>query len=388
MGDIVIIGGGIAGLTAAIALQRQGRTVRLFEQASEFGEVGAGITLTRPASRGLFAIGLEDAIKAAADVPVRAGTVDFESGAHGDNPNVMLTPASGGGNDIPYFYQIHRADLHNILLSAVTATDPATIRTSSRLVDFAQDADGVTAIFADGSEARGNVLLGADGIHSQVRRRLFGHEPERFTGQVAYRFLVPVRDVVSRLGHGPSVKYTGRNRLLLRYIIRHGTLVNAVGFVPTREWTGTGWSTPVPREELLAQFEGANPDLAALLAAAPIEGARKWALFDRDPLPRWAVGRVTILGDAAHPMLPFLGLGSAMGIEDAIVLSRALASSASPDAALDAYQKTRVDRANAVLLASREQGLIDQRGGTASPEQVASIARWMDYDPAMVPLAA
>jgi salicylate hydroxylase len=382
MSDIVIIiGGGIAGLSAAIALQRQGRKVRLYEQAQVFGEVGAGITLSQPASRGLFSLGLQEAIEKASDIPARAGGVDFETGVRSAGADVMETARDRG--EIPYFYQIHRADLHAILVEAVNANDPETIMLDRRLVDIEQDDEGATAIFHDGSRSRGEVVLGADGINSRVREVLFGQEDPRFTGQVAYRFLVPVEAVKDHLGHGPSVKYTGRNRTLLRYIVRHGTLVNGVGFVPTDEWTAEGWSTPVPHEELLAQFEGANEDLAVLLRNAPVEGTRKWALFDRDPLPQWVVGRVALLGDGAHPMLPFLGLGAAMGIEDAVVLGRALASDMAPAEALRAFEATRRDRANGVLLASREQGLIDQRG-ESTQRRAANIADLMTYDPSTV----
>ena len=267
------------------------------------------------------------------------------------------------------------------------ASDPQTIALDKRLTDLVQDADGVTATFHDGSTARGDVLLGADGINSTVRELLFGPENPRFTGQVAYRFLVPVKDVEPYLGHGPSVKYTGLNRQLLRYIVRHGTLVNGVGFLPTDRWTGEGWSTPVPHEELLEQFAGANPDLLELLRRAPIDGTRKWALFDRDPLSQWVDGRVALLGDAAHPMLPFLGLGAAMGIEDAVVLGRIFAAGLPPVEGLRIFEATRKDRANGVLLASRRQGEIDQRGDKAV-QRATDNDHLMRYDPSTAPLAA
>ncbi|HWU02772.1 MAG TPA: FAD-dependent monooxygenase [Novosphingobium sp.] len=389
--DILIIGGGIAGLTAALALQRQSTPqrplrVRLFEQAPAFGEVGAGITLSQPASRGLFWLGLQGAIEAAADIPVRAGGAHFETGERLPGPDHMALARAAG--EIPYFYQLHRADLHRILSDAVMAADPATIHLGRSFAGLTQDATGVTAHFTDGSSARGDILLGADGINSAVRAQLFGAESPRFTGQVAYRFLVPAQTVRPYLHLGPSVNYIGPNRGLLRYLIRHGELVNGVAFVRTDSWTGEGWSTPVETEELLEKFAGWCPDVQGLLQNAPREGTRKWALFDRDPLDGWTQGRVTLLGDAAHPMLPFLGLGAAMGIEDGVVLGRAIGAGADPVAALARYEATRRGRANGVLLASRRQGEIMQARDGVTRRNSTQNDDLMRYDPATVALAA
>lgn len=385
MEQVIIAGGGIAGLAAALSLQQQGIKVRLFEQARQFGEVGAGISLSQPASRGLFSLGLKEAIIKAADVPQRAGSVDFATGIPEDGPDLMQVSREAG--DIPYYYQIHRADLHQILVDAVMAHDPETISLNKRIVDIRQDASSATAMFHGGTTATGDVLLGADGINSRVRACLFGDEHPRFTGQVAYRFLVPVADVQEFLGHGASVKYSGLGKMVLRYIVRHGTLVNGVGFVPTESWTGEGWSTPAAREELLEKFAGANADLAGLLERAPLDGTRKWALFDRDPLDQWVDGRIALMGDGAHPMLPFLGLGAAMGIEDGVVIGRALTSGLPAVEALKAFEATRKDRANGVLLASRGQGLVDQNGKVAQAPRI-NMAELVSYDPSVVPLAA
>ena len=385
MKRVIIVGGGIAGLSAALSLQQKGVSVRLFEQAEQFGEVGAGISLSQPASRGLFSLGLQEAIVKAADLPARAGAVDFETGVPEEGPDLMQVAREAG--EIPYYYQIHRADLHAILVAAVMAGDPETIALGKRLVDVDQDATSATAVFRDGTRATGDVLLGADGINSRVRACLFGEENPRFTGQVAYRFLVPVAEVQDYLGHGASVKYTGVGKTVLRYIIRHGTLVNGVGFVPTESWTGEGWSTPAPREELLEKFAGANRDLMALLNRAPLDGTRKWALFDRDPLDQWVVGRIALMGDGAHPMPPFLGLGAAMGIEDAVVMGRALTSGLPAEQALQVFEATRKDRANGVLLASRQQGLVDQ-SGQVTRARPTDMQQLMGYDPATVPLVA
>jgi salicylate hydroxylase len=386
MDEILIIGGGIAGLTAALALLRQGKRVKLFEQAEAFGDVGAGLTLTQPASRGLFSLGLRSAIEAAADIPAKPGAADYASGERVEGTVKRAIPMSPN-EDIPIFYQLHRADLHQILLDALEKLDPYCIQLGKTLTDVAQDDQGVRACFADGSTVSGSILLGGDGINSRVRECLFGKESPRFTGQVAYRFLIPYADVESFMHLGPSINYLGPKRTLLRYVIRHGSVVNGVAFVRTDDYRGEGWGTAVNRAELLEKFADWNADIQGLLSNAPTEGTRKWALFDRDPLDRWTVGRVTLMGDAAHPMLPFLGLGAAMGIEDAVVLGRAFAEESDPLEALRRYEETRRGRANRVLLASREQGEImqseeaDKRPVDIAPDLYA-------YDPVTAPLAA
>jgi len=385
MTDTIIVGGGIAGLTSALALQRQGRKVRVFEQASRFGEVGAGLTLSQPATRGLFSLGLKEAIEKAADIPARACGADYWTGTRIEGPDLVQEARDAG--DIPYFYQIHRADMHEILASAVLANDPDAITLGRQLCDLSQDETGVTATFVDGSTERGAVLIGADGVNSRVRTLLFGEEHPRFTGQVAYRFLVPSTQVEPFMTAGASCNYVGPGRSLLRYRIRHGSIVNGVAFVATDSWTGEGWSTPVETEELLEQFADVNDDVKGLMAAAPRDGTRKWALFDRDPMPQWTKGRVTLAGDSAHPMLPFLGLGAAMGIEDAVVLGRAFSADLPVAAALHVYEETRRERANAVLLESRRQGEI-RRGEKPPTKHDRSNDFLYTYDPSTVELAA
>jgi salicylate hydroxylase len=385
MDDILIIGGGIAGLCAALALLRQGSNVRIFEQEESCGEAGGGVSLSRPASRGLFSLGLMEAIEQAADVPAQGETVDFITGERKLDTGLKALE-SGDADLIPFLYQMHRADLRRILAERIAALDPRALVFGHKLVALVQNDAGVIATFEDGSVARGKIAIGADGRNSLARELMFGTSERRFTGYAAYRFLVPASDVGSDPDRGQSIRYAGPDRLLLRYPIRGGTLENGIAFVPARDGAQPGWSAPVSGDELMAQFPNASAEMTGLLRRAQEHGTRKRPLFDRDPLAHWTVGRVALLGDAAHPILPFLGLGTATSIEDGIVLSRAFASTSDPCDALHVYEATRKPRANAVLLASRRQGELD--GIFREGPSRAEADELMGYDPSTVPLAA
>jgi salicylate hydroxylase len=381
---ILIIGGGIGGLTAAVALERAGFRVEVYERAREIGDVGAGISLGVSASKGLYALGLREILRAAADLPQVGAALHYQTGE----------PLGGGfalrvfhAEDLPYVNQIHRADLFTILREALERLNPAALHLGHAFAGFEQDGEGVTAIFADGKRVRGAALIGCDGIRSAVRQQMFGLEDPRFTGRVVYRFLVPMADAAPYMHAGGSISYIAPRQSLLRYTVRHGTMVNCVAFIHSDSWKGEGWSERVPAEELVALFEGWHPDVQGLARAAPLEGTAKWGMYDRDPLPVWTAGRVTLLGDSAHPMLPFLGLGAAMAIEDAVVLARACQKTpADIAAALRVYESARTGRAGAIVLESRHQGEIFSDGpDTARRPNIAPRDR-MNYDPATVPL--
>jgi salicylate hydroxylase len=385
MNDVLIVGGGIAGLCAALALLRQGQNVRVFEQEEACGETGGGVSLSRPASRGLFSLGLMKAIELAADVPDLGETIDFMTGERRQDSGLVIRK-SDDADPVPFLYQMHRADLRAILADRIAALDPQALVFGRKLTALVQNDEGVIASFEDGSTVRGKIAIGADGRNSLVRELMFGTNERRFTGYAAYRFLVPARAIADDPDRGQSIRYAGPDRLLLRYPIRKGTLVNGIAFVPAQDSMERGWSALVSGNELMAQFPDATPEMTALLQQAHEHGARKRPLFDRDPLPHWTVGRVALLGDAAHPILPFLGLGTATSIEDAVVLGRAFASTRDPCDALHIYEATRKPRANAVLLASRGGGDFDL-GGAPGDGRRAEVDELMSYDPSTVALA-
>ncbi|WP_174285299.1 FAD-dependent monooxygenase [Sphingomonas bacterium] len=380
---IIIMGAGIGGLTAALALLRQGVPVRIFEQARAIGDVGAGISLGATASRGLYSLGLEDTLRAASDAPLASEARHFRTGAllaHGFADRPGKAPERHLTN------QIHRADLFALLLAAVQAHDADALRLHHRFASATQDASGVTVHFAEGGCVRGAALIGCDGIKSRVREQMFGAKEPRFAGRLVYRFLVPIEAARPFLSNPGTVSYVAPDRSLLRYAVRHGRLINCVAFVRSDQPTRESWTERVDADELMAIFDGWHPDVRGLAAAAPREGTAKWPLFDRDPLPVWIDRRIALLGDAAHPMLPFLGLGAAMAIEDAVVLGRVFAEGGTPEDVLSRYARARAPRAAEMLLASREQAEIYAEGPDTKRRLATTHAERMRYDPATVAL--
>lgn len=382
---ILIVGGGIGGLTTALALLRQGVPVAVFEAAAAIGDVGAGLTLGATATRGLYALGLEDALMAAApEQPSASAALHYQTGEVLGGGFKDRAWTTGNPDRV---HSIHRADLYTILQDAVLALAPDALHLGHVFERFEQDPGGVTLWFEDGTTTRGRALIGADGIRSPVRTQMFGPETPRFTGQVAYRFLVPMEKALPFMGASIAGPYIGPGRSLMRYPLRHNTIVNCVVFASAESWTGEGWSERCSVAELQDLFPGWHADVLGLAASAPIEGTAKWALYDRDPLDTWVKGRVALLGDAAHPMLPFLGLGAAMAIEDAVVLARAFAKLPEPCAALQLYESARVTRAGQMLLESRRQADLFREGpGGEKQRTLTTHSERMAYDPSTVPL--
>jgi salicylate hydroxylase len=384
----IIVGAGLAGLTAALALLRSGCRARVFEQAPVLGEVGAGITLSPGAGRGLASLGVgPDLLAASRPIP----DIAFLHYATGE----VITGRTQRGEpeDLGFATprHLHRADLHAILLAAVRAIDPDAVAVDRRLARVEADEAGATAVFADGSAVSAGMLIAADGTRSTARRLMFDDSPPSFAGQVAFRCLIP-RDVAEPwLSAGGAAVYVGPSRILNRYLIRGGTLVNVIGIARCDLWREEGWNTPAAVEEVLDLFADFHADARGLIASAPRGGLIKWGLFIRPSLDAWSRGRVALIGDAAHPVLPFLGLGAALAIEDGVVLARALVQAPSPPRAFAAFQRARWDRVEAVRRASIRQGEILQTGEPDRPALAASPSQntaLFDYDPRTVALDA
>ena len=341
---IGIIGGGIGGLAAAIALHRAGREVLVFEQARRFSRVGADINLTPNAVRALDGLGIGAALREHGARPTHRVSRDWDTGT--ETSVLAMSGEAEAKYGAPQL-TLHRADLLRALEEALPAE---CIRLGQRATRIAQDAAGVHLAFADGTRATVAALVGADGIHSVVRAALFGEEQPRFTGVVAYRAVIP-RERLDLPGLDRFTKWWGPNA------------ASQFATTPQESWREESWTTPGSVEELRAEYAGYHPEARALLAAC--DSVLKTALYERDPLPSWSRGRVTLLGDACHPMMPFMAQGAGMAVEDAVVLARCLHEGmADIPAALRRYERARLARTAEIQVASRGNAWL-RAGGNA-----------------------
>jgi salicylate hydroxylase len=345
--DVVIVGGGIGGLFAANALIAHGLNVSVYEQAPVLGEIGAGVFLTPNSVRQLQRLGLGPEVeKRGARVGV--GSHYFRHDGAPIAP-VQVTDSSGWNAT----FGMHRADLVEIL---ATALPQGVVRTGHRGAGVEQTGDRAYVSFANGAVAEGDVVIAADGIHSELRQHVAPPSRPVFHGSVAYRGVLPH----ALIPHWPTdrwLMWLGKGRHFLTFPVRAGELINYVGFVPADEETKESWSAPGDPDALRREFEGWDPRIGTLLRQ--VEKTLRWALYDREPLPTWTRGRLTLLGDAAHPMLPHLGQGANQSIEDGMALATIVAQAdrATVPTALLAYERLRRERVATVQRGARENGM-------------------------------
>jgi salicylate hydroxylase len=345
--DVAIVGGGIGGLFAANALLAQGLRVAVYEQAPEIGEVGAGVFLTPNSVRHLQRIGLGPAVE---KWGARVGA-DSRYCRHDGAPiaPVQVTDSSGWNAT----FGMHRADLVEMLAGALPK---GCVHTGHRCSGFEQDETKARLSFANGASTEADIVIAADGIHSELRAYVFASSQPVFSGSVAYRGLVS-RDRVPDWPADRWQMWLGKGRHFLAFPVRAGKLINYVGFVPTDEEMKESWSAPGDPEVLRQAFAGWDPRIHQLLREVQI--TFRWALYDREPLPVWTKQRLSLLGDAAHPMLPHLGQGANQSIEDGMALATILAQADKTTApmALLAYEKLRRERVAEVQRGARANGL-------------------------------
>jgi len=387
---IVVVGAGIGGLAAALGLQRAGFRPRVLEQSGTLGDVGAGISISPNAAKGLGFLGLGRELAAAACIPPIQVTRHFRTG----KPLLTIDRSDTVERYGEQYYQMHRGDLHAMLLGAVRANDPSAVQVAAGVCGATLDGEsvdaGVRLELADGSREHVDLLLGADGLRSSVRAALFEDSPPEFSGYVAWRGLIPAAAVAHlALGEGSSVS-AGPGRLFVRYPVRAGRLLNYVAFARTGRWEAESWSQPGSIDEVREALHDFHAQVHEILRATPDGRCHKWGLFARPPLARWARGAAVLLGDAAHPMMPWFGQGAACAIEDAVVLARCFADSPGIEAALQRYQDARVER---VTMIHRESLLGGERLAGSDPDSIApgrvrneDSLGLFSYDPATVPV--
>ncbi len=359
---IVVAGAGIGGLTAALALARSGYKITVLERAGAIEEVGAGVQLAANATRCLKALGVYERVREAAVEPTGFAVMDGRSGRTLTRaPMGASAEARFGGP----FLVIHRADLQGALAQAARETAAIEIRLGRRIDGFTVLPDGI-AVHADHGGSRESVhaaaLIGADGLRSAVRGLLHPGVAPSFRGRAAWRATVPPEALPARLADPVTRLWLGPGAHLVSYPVKAGRAINLVAITPDSRQTH-GWGLPAAPQELLGHYAGWGPDAQALLAAP--QGWLRWALFDLDPLPAWGAGPVTLLGDAAHAMCPFLAQGAAQAIEDAVVLAASLQAGPDIPASLRRYEALRRPRTARVQAAARGMDRIYHLGGPA-----------------------
>jgi salicylate hydroxylase len=369
---IVIIGGGIGGLAAALSLLKHGLDVEVHEQAPELKEVGAGIQISSNGTRVLYALGLEDALKRVQVLPSRRVIRHWATGETWNWFDLGAITRQRYGT--PHV-MLHRGDLHGLLADAVRTLKPDAVKLGRRCAGVATVGGHAEVTFEGSDVVRAAYVIGADGIHSKVRATLFGADKPTFTGYVAWRGLVPMDKLPARLAQMQGTNWLGPHGHVLHYPVRRGEIMNFITFVERDDWRIESWVTQGTSDELANDFRGWHEDVHEIIRR--IETPYKWAMMARGPMPAWSRGRVTLLGDACHPTLPFLGQGGVMAIEDSYVVAACLAKYFDdPAAAFARYEEIRRERTAAVVRKSNDNVKSAFSPALADPSAVAvEVAR-------------
>jgi 6-hydroxynicotinate 3-monooxygenase len=365
--SVAVIGAGIGGLAVAATLRKFGIEVNVYEQTQRFMRLGAGIQMSPNAIKVLRAIGLEEKLRKTAFLPLFNHSRDWDTGKLTNEYPLGESAETRYG--APYLL-MHRGDLHAALASAVPEN---IVHRNKKLIGFRQDTREVVMQFADGSDARADMMIGADGVHSRVREIMFGAEAPRYTGRVAYRTTFPTR-LLNGLHIDPNTKWWGPDRHIVIYFVT--STLDEIYFTtsnPEPAMNKESWSAKGDLKVLRDAFAGFHPQVRGVLEACP--DVHKWALFERDPLSRWTVGRVTLLGDSCHPMTPYMAQGAATSMEDAAVLARCLehATAENLDSALFNYESLRKDRTARIQQSSHTNTWMQR---STDPEWVFGYDAW------------
>ena len=336
---ILIAGAGIGGLTAALALLKAGLDVDVYEQAPQLGEVGAGFQISANGNRVLYALGLEQEVKQIAWEPEGKEIRLWNTGQTW--PLFDLGAESVERYGFPY-YMYHRADLHAVLVDAIRGIKPEAIHLGAAAIGVDQDGSGVSLSLSNESRVSGDALIGADGVHSTVRNLLLGDDDPKFTGLMAWRGILPADRLPAGLIRPMGTNWVGPGGHVIHYFLRRGEILNFVGVAERDDWQVESWSTQGSKEEFHRDYPGWHDSIHTVIDL--IDTPFKWALMAREPMTRWRVGRVSLLGDACHPTLPMLAQGAVMAIEDGYILARYLRDIDDIEEALQLYEDTRIER--------------------------------------------
>jgi salicylate hydroxylase len=386
---IAIAGAGIAGLTTALSLLQRGWRVDVYEQASQLAEVGAGLQISPNGTRVLQSLGLEPALQS---VVCQAQGKEIRMWNTGQRWKLFdLGDDCLSRFGAPY-WMVHRGDLHKILLDAFNAQSDAPVRLNSRVVSAQSTSTGASFVLQDGSHHSAHGLIAADGVHSILREKLLGEDKAQFTGLLAWRGLVPVHAISAHLQAQVGTNWVGPGAHVITYPVRGGALMNVVGIIEKDGWLGESWTEQGTHEELLQDFGHWHADVGELMRK--IDQPFKWALLGRSPQKGWAQGAICLVGDSAHPTLPFLAQGANMAIEDAAVMARCLTAYSTAEKAFAEFENLRWQRTADIVNRSSDNAkrfhnpqlsdaakAVDYVSTEWEPEKVRRRYDWMfEYD--------
>jgi len=388
---IIIAGAGLGGLAAAANLLEEGFDVEVYEQAPALGEVGAGIQLSANATKVLINLGLKEKLE---EICVHPQAVKFRLF---DTGEVISEFPLGEDHKKKFgapYYHVHRAELHQMLADKVTSLKADAIHLGVTATGYTEEENKVYLNTADGQKIEGDMLIGADGIKSAIRAQMHGDEPANYTGEVAWRIMIPSEQLPEGYMDHIFTNWVGPDRHMVVYYVSGGKYLNLVGCGEKPEWKEEGWTIKAPWSQLKNDYAGWHEDIQTAIDLADKDACYCWALNNRPKLPFWSTKRVTLLGDSAHPTLPYMAQGAVMAIEDGAVLRRALATDLNVTQALNLYERNRIDRTARIVNESTEHAALyhhktheEFREAFAKKDVGEDRGKWLyNYDPVNVEL--